>query len=61
MKTENDIIYWNDLKSKLKMKYPQLTTADLQWRHSTWEDLIDMIAGKLGKSFRELKEEMDMY
>ena len=56
MDNEYDIIYWNDLKSKLRYKYPLLTNADLQWRHSTIEDLLEMIALKLGKTYRELQE-----
>ena len=56
MNGEIEIIYWNDLKSKLKQKYPLLTNADLQWRHSTQEDLLEMIAFKLGKTNKELQE-----
>ncbi|MBN2519543.1 MAG: hypothetical protein JXB17_03480 [Bacteroidales bacterium] len=41
-----DIIYWNDLKDKLKQNYPILTTADLQWRYSTSDDLLTTIADK---------------
>jgi hypothetical protein len=60
MEKEMDIIYWNDIKGKLKQKYPLLTSADLQWRHSSQEDLIEMIAGKLGKTTRELQEEIEV-
>jgi len=56
MEQELDVIYWNDLTSKLKQKFPLLTNADLLWRHTTQEDLLDMIALKLGKTYRELKE-----
>ena len=55
MEQELDVIYWNDLTSKLKQKFPLLTNADLLWRHTTQEDLLDMIALKLGKTYRELK------
>jgi hypothetical protein len=61
MENEIDIIFWNDLRSKLKQKYPQLTNADLQWRHSSPEDLIEMIAGKLEKTTRELQQEIEMF
>jgi hypothetical protein len=61
MEKEIDIIYWNDLRSKLKQKYPLLTNADLQWRHSSQEDLIEMIAVKLGKTTRELQEEIEIF
>lgn len=56
MEQELDVMYWNDLKSKLKQKYPVLTSADLLWRHTTREDLLDMIALKLGKTYREFRE-----
>lgn len=56
MDQELNIIYWNDLTSKLKKEYPLLTNADLLWRHSTQEALLDMIALKLGKSYKELQE-----
>ena len=55
MKNEFDIIYWNDLKGKLKQNYPVLTNSDLLWRHGREEDLLRMIAFKLGKTKRELQ------
>jgi len=54
-----DNVYWNDLKIKLKQKYSQLTNADLQFRHGTQEDLLRMIANRLGKSRRELQVIID--
>jgi hypothetical protein len=45
----------DDLKSKLKQNYPQLTNADLHWRNNTEDDLLRMIAFKLGKTKRELQ------
>ncbi len=59
MEREFDIIYWNDLKGKLKQKYPQLTNADLLWRQGAEEDLLRMTAFKLRKTKRELQEIMD--
>jgi hypothetical protein len=56
MNQELNAIYWNDLRSKLKQKFPVLTNADLLWRHSSQEDLLDMIALKLGKTYKELHE-----
>ncbi len=55
-----DIIFWNDLKIKLKTKYPMLTNSDLIWRHSTQEDLLEMIALKLGMTYRELQTQIEM-
>jgi hypothetical protein len=56
MNQELNAIYWNDLRSKLKQEFPVLTNADLSWRHSSQEDLLDMIALKLGKTYKELQE-----
>jgi hypothetical protein len=58
---EFDFIYWNDLKSKLKQNYPQLTNADLLWRHGSEDDLLRMIAFKLGKTKRELQVIIEGY
>jgi hypothetical protein len=54
---ENDINgrYWDDLKSKLKQKYPMLTNADLLSRQNTKEDILVMIALKLGITNKELQ------
>lgn len=55
MNKESEICYWNELKGKLKIRYPLLTSADLQWRHSNQDDLLEMIALKLGITFKELQ------
>jgi hypothetical protein len=52
---EFDFIYWDDLKHKLKQEYPELTNADLLWRNGSEEELLRMIARKLGKTKRELQ------
>ena len=54
-----DIQQWDEVKSQLKKKYPLLTNADLQWRYSSQEELVEMIADKLGISFKELQMEID--
>ena len=59
MERENSIIHWNSLKSKLKQKYPTLTSADLTWRHSSQEDLLEMIANKLGMTYNEMLKIVD--
>lgn len=56
MNEELEILNWNDLRSKLKSQYPALTSADLQWRHGNTEDLLEMIAVKLGISLKELQK-----
>lgn len=55
MYNDFDDVYWNGLKYKLKMKYSQLTFSDLVFRHGTKDDLLRMIANKLGKTKKELE------
>jgi hypothetical protein len=54
-----DPVIWNDLKFKLKQKYPVLTNADLLSRTGMEEDLFRMVAYKLGKTKKELQEIID--
>lgn len=56
MDTDFDLIGWNSITKKLKKKYPQLTDADLIWRHETKEDLFKMIASNLGVTRKMLEE-----
>jgi hypothetical protein len=44
----------NELQSKLKQRYPELTDADLQLHHSSKKDMLQMIGYKL----RKTKDEM---
>jgi hypothetical protein len=59
MNQETEVICWNDMRGKLKQKFPLLTNADLQWRHSSQVDLLEMIALKLGITYKELLEIAD--
>ncbi len=54
MDTEFDFKNWSDIMMNLKNKYPQLTNADLMWRHETKDDLYKTIANKIGKTKNEL-------
>jgi len=56
MEKEFDNVYWNDLKNKIKQNYPQLTNADLTFRHGTEEDLLVQIANTLVITRKELRE-----
>ena len=55
---ENDFSLqkWNNKKNTLQKKYPQLTSADLIWRHETKNDLYRSIAEKLGITARAFEE-----
>jgi len=59
MNKANEIFFWDETKAKLKLQYPELTSADLSWRHSSQEDLLEMIANKLGKTYKELQLELE--
>lgn len=61
MLNEFDIHKWNMNKYKLIKKYPQLTDADLIWRHETKNDLFRSIADKLGMTRKELEEIVESY
>ena len=61
MDKEFDLFYWDDLKGKLKQKYPELTNSDLLWRHGTEEDLLRTIAFKLGKTKKELQRVIENF
>ncbi len=61
MHNDFDIHRWNLDKSKLLAKYPQLTGADLIWRHETKNELFSSLADKLGISLKDFKEQMKCY
>jgi len=56
MDKEFNIISWNLNKSKLMKRYPQLTSADLIWRHETKNDFFIILADRLGLSKKEFEE-----
>ena len=47
---------WDDLKNKLRKKYPQLTEADLQHKEGMEQDMLRMVEYKLGKTKKEMQE-----
>jgi hypothetical protein len=51
-----DLSHWENVKGKLKNLYPQLTDADLIWRHETKDNLFKLIATKLVISKKEFTE-----
>jgi hypothetical protein len=59
MKKEFNLHYWNLNNYKLKNMYPQLTKADLIWRHETKDDLFQTIAEKIGVKKAEIEEIID--
>jgi len=61
MQKEFDVHQWNMNKFKLIKKYPQLTSADLIWRHETKNELFRTIADKLGMRLKEFEEIVDSH
>lgn len=61
MQKEFDIHKWNMNKFKLLKKYPQLTNADLIWRHETKSELFRTIADRLGMTQKVFEEMVDNY
>lgn len=59
MRQKFDYQQWEDITFLLRTKYPYLTKSDLVFRQGTKDDLLEMIAGKLGKSKRKLEEEIE--
>ncbi len=56
MSTVLDKINWHNIKNHLKQKYPVLTNSDLLFRKGMEDDLLTMIAYKLGKTTKEMHE-----
>jgi hypothetical protein len=46
--------YWDKKKVKLKVKYPLITEADLNYNEGKEHEMIEMLGYKLGKSKQEL-------
>jgi hypothetical protein len=59
MDTEFDLKNWQNVKDKLLDLYPQLTDADLIWRHESKNALFDSLATKLVISKKEFTELVD--
>ena len=61
MDNEFDFRTWDIVKDKLKNIFPQLTDADLIWRHGTRDELFVTIATKLGKTRKEFNAIIDSF
>jgi hypothetical protein len=46
--------FWNDKKEKLKLKYSDITDADLEFLDGKEKEMIELLGYKLGKSKEEL-------
>ncbi len=61
MEVKFDVHKWGYIKDKLRSKYPQLSDADLYWGRVNKEDMLKMISTKLGKSNKELIDEIESF
>ena len=61
MDNEFDFKNWDIAKDNLKNNFPQLTEADLIWRHGTKDELYGTIATKLGKTRKEFNAIVDSF
>ena len=59
MDSEFHLKNWDNIKEQLLDLYPQLTHADLIWRHESKNALFDSIATKLVISKKEFTELVD--
>lgn len=59
MRSEIEYDQWSEYKEKLIRMYPKLTKSDLIKRGETVTDMLEMISSKLGKTAKELKEEIN--
>jgi len=61
METKFDMNQWGYIKDKLRIKYPELTDADLIWGRVSRKDLIQMISAKLGKTQKDLIDVIESF
>jgi hypothetical protein len=52
---------WEQLISKLRKEYPQLTEKDLIYKENEEEEMLRMIEYKLGKTKEEMRELINEY
>jgi hypothetical protein len=46
--------YWDKKKEKIKVKYPFITEADLNYNEGKEQEMMELLGNKLGKSKQEL-------
>lgn len=59
METKFDMNEWRRIKEQLKNKYSELTDVDLAWGLTSRDGLLEMISAKLGKTKKELIDEIN--
>jgi hypothetical protein len=61
MEPKFDMNEWARIRVQLRNKYPELTDADLIWGRNSREELIQIISTKLGKTKKELIDEITSF
>lgn len=61
MDSKFDMNEWARIRVQLRNKYLELTDADLIWGRTSREELIQMISTKLGKTKKELIDEITSF
>lgn len=61
MEAKFDMNEWGRIKGQLKNKYPELTEADLIWGRTSRNELIELISDKLGKTQKDLMNEIESF
>jgi len=59
METKFDMNEWVRIKEQLRIRFTELTPADLIWGRFSREELLEMISSKLGKSKKDLIDVID--
>lgn len=52
--------HWLELQTKLKIQYPELTEADLEYQEPLGQDMLRMVEYKLGKTKEEMQKIIEL-
>ncbi|MCG6191278.1 HU family DNA-binding protein [Maribellus maritimus] len=61
METKFDMNEWKRIREHLRNRHPELKEVDLIWGRTSRNELIEMISAKLGKSKKELMDEIESF
>ncbi len=59
METKFEMNEWGKIKEQLRIRFPELTTADLIWGRFSREELLGIISTKPGKTKKDLIDVID--
>ena len=61
METKFDMNEWKQIREHLRNKHPELREVDLIWGRASRNELIEMISNKLGKTQKDLLNEIETF